>query len=297
MSESVELMPVQMNNEVAYLQDKAQIDVQISTAKLFPRNMKRSIENAIAVVTMDQETAATCTYSVPRGGKAISGPSVHLAKIIVQVWGNMRIETKVVGVDDNNVTSQAIAFDLESNVAIKVDVKRSIRTKTGRMSEDMIVVTGNASNSIALRNAIFAVIPKAVTDKVYREAMKTITGDISDATKLLKRRKQVFDGLAQTYGLSEAEILKAVGKAAIDHIDGEDLVVLIGIGQAIKDGDTTVDQAFKGVKSGTKTGAAKDLTEELINQINSAKSKSELEALGTIPDQLLDLYNEKISSL
>lgn len=298
MSETTELLPVQINGEVAMLQEKAQIDVQIATAKAFPRNIKRSTENAIAIATLDAETASTCTYSVPRGGKAITGPSVHLAKIIAQVWGNMRIEAKVVDVDSKNVTSQAIAFDLESNVAIKVEVKRSILTRSGRMNEDMIVVTGNAANSIALRNAIYAVVPKAVTDKVYKASLQTITGDISDETKLIKKRKKVVDALIQTYGVSESEVLSAVGKSSLDHIGQDEIVVLIGIGTAIKDGDTTVDQAFRGGKtSGPKTETAKVLEDELINKINSATSKAELEALGTIPDQLLDLYNEKLTSL
>lgn len=300
MSENNELTVVtqEVNNTALYLQDKATIDSMVSTAKAFPRNIKRSTENAIAIATLDTDTAATCTYSVPRGGKAITGPSVHLAKIIAQVWGNMRIEAKVIDVDGKNVTSQAIAFDLESNVAMKVEVKRSILTRSGRMSEDMIVVTGNAANAIALRNAIFAVVPKAVTDKVYKASLQTITGDISDENKLLKKRKKVVDALTQSYGVTEAEVLSAVGKSSLDHIGQDEIVVLIGIGTAIKDGDTTVDQAFRGGKtSGPKTETAKVLEDELINKINSATTKSELEALGTIPDQLLDLYNEKLTSL
>jgi hypothetical protein len=235
--------------QTIYQQDKALIDGQVATAKAYPRNIKRATENAIAIATMDRETATTCTYSVPRGGKAITGPSVHLAKILAQCWGNMRIETKVIAIDAKQVTSQAIAFDLENNIAIKVEVRRSIMTKNGRMTDDMITVTGNAGNAIALRNAILSVIPKSIVDKAYNESKKVITGDISDATKLLQRRKAVFDGLKNTYNLTEAEILSAVGKAAIDHITGDDLVVLIGAGQAIKDGDTTVELAFKSGKA------------------------------------------------
>ena len=236
------------NTDVIYSQDKAAIDMQISTAKAYPRNITRSMNNAIAIVTIDKETAATCTYSVPRGGKPITGPSVHLAKILAQNWGNLRVEAKVISTDQKTVTCQAIAFDLENNLAIKVEVKRSIMTKTGRMSEDMIVVTGNAGNSIALRNAVLSVIPRAIVDKVYNEAKKMITGDISDKTKLLAKRKQVFDALIDAYQVTEKEILTAIGKASINHVDSDDLVVLIGIGQAIKDGDTTVEQAFKNPK-------------------------------------------------
>lgn len=235
--------------EVIYQQDRAAIDIQISTAKAYPRNIKRAIENSIAIVTMDKETASTCTYAVPRAGKAITGPSVHLAKILAQNWGNLRVETKVVGIDARQVTSQAVCFDLENNLAIKVEVKRSIMTKSGRMTDDMITVTGNAGNSIALRNAVLSVIPKAIVDKVYGEAKSKITGDVSDKTKLLARRKQVIDGLKDTYSLTEAEIIGAVGKASVDHLTSDDLVVLIGIGTAIKDGDTDIDTAFRRTKS------------------------------------------------
>lgn len=263
--------------QTIYQQDKAMVDVQISTAKAYPRNIKRSTENAIAIVSMDKETASTCTYSVPRGGKAITGASVHLAKILAQVWGNMRCEAKVISHDGKHVTSQAIAFDLENNLAIKVEVKRSIMQneyvegrKTGkmvRMTDDMIVVTGNAANSIALRNAVLSVIPRAVVDKVYNAAKQTITGDISDNNKLIKRRKEVLDALIQTYSVTEKEVLSVVGKAAITHITSDDLVVLIGVGQSIKDGDTTVELAFR-AKKDHKTGDEKKT--DLKNKTNAS---------------------------
>ncbi len=243
----------QVSPDVIYQQDKAQIDVQISTAKAFPRNIKRAIDNAIAIVSMDVETAKTCTYAVPRGGKAITGPSVHLAKILAQVWGNMRIDARVVAIDDRQITSESVCFDLENNLAIKTQVKRSIMTRSGRMNDDMITVTGNAANSIALRNAILSVIPRAIVDKVYLTATQTITGDLSDKTKLVAKRKQVFDGFKDTYGLTEKEVLIPIGKAAIDHVTGDDLVVLIGIAQSIKDGDTTVEFVFKAPQGGAKT--------------------------------------------
>ncbi len=78
--------------QVIYQQDKATIDTQISTAKAYPRQLKRVIDNCIAIVTLDTETASTCTYSVPRSGKTVTGPTVHLAKILAQQFGNIRIE-------------------------------------------------------------------------------------------------------------------------------------------------------------------------------------------------------------
>jgi hypothetical protein len=260
--------------DVIYLQDKASLDMQITTAKAYPRNVKRAVDNCIALVTMDVETASTCAYSLPRGGKTVTGASVHLAKIIAQSWGNLRAEAKVVAIDNKHVTSQAVCFDLENNLAIKVEVKRSIMDKNGhRYKDDMITVTGNAANAIALRNAILSVIPKAVIDKVYNEARRVITGDISDKAKLIAKRKQVLDGFKDVYGVSEAEVLKVIGKASIEHIDGEDLVNLIGLAQAIKDGDTSVDETFRKTDKSTAATENKEMGEVNVKVSDKFKKR------------------------
>lgn len=276
-------------------QDRAAIDIQISTAKAYPRNVKRSTENAIAMATMDKETAATCTYSVPRGGKAVTGPSTHLANILAQSWGNMRVESKVVNIDERQITSEAVCFDLENNLAIKVQVKRSIMGKTGRFNDDMITVTGNAANSIARRNAILTVVPRPVVDKVYNAAKGLITGDISDANKLIAKRKQVVDALKDTYNVTEAEILGAIGKAAIEHITGDDIMVLVGIGTAIKDGDTTIDQAFKSkTQPRSQAEIEKDRITMLIDGCKTAEEVGALMAANPTIDP--ELFNAKITS-
>lgn len=266
MNDQEESVAVQVSPDVVYQQDKATVDMQVATAHSYPRNIKRATDNAIALVTMDQETAKTCTYSVPRGGKAITGPSVHLAKILSQVWGNMRVQAKVIAVGKTDITSQAIAWDLESNLAIQVEVKRSIVSKTtGRYNDDMVVVTGNAANAIALRNAVLSVIPKAVVDKVYKAAQQVITGDVSDENKLKARRKEVFEQLSGSYSVTEAEILSSIGKASINHVTSEDLIVLIGIGTAIRDGDTTVDLAFKNKRQVVTAPKKEEKEDERIN--------------------------------
>ena len=294
-SQELEVMQ-QVSPDVVYLQDKAQIDVQISTAKAYPRNVTRATQNSIAIATMDVETAQTCTYSVPRGGKAVTGPSVHMAKILAQNWGNLRVEAKVVEVGQTQITSEAVCFDLENNLAIKTQVKRSIIGKKGRFNDDMITVTGNAANAIALRNAIFAVIPRGVVDKVYNSAKAKITGDVSDETKLIARRKQVFDALKDNFNVTEAEILKAVGKAAMNHVTSDDIVVLIGIGTAIRDGDTTVDQAFRNAKTAEPAITADDL-QSLFDEKKSAMNADQVEAATRIIEtkesvSYQKLYNE-----
>lgn len=273
----------EVNGQSLYLAEKASVDIQVSTARAFPRNIRRAVENAMAIITMDQETAKTCTYAVPRAGKSITGPSVHMAKILVQCWGNIRIEARVVDIDVKHVTSEAVCWDLETNVAIKAQVKRSVMTKNGRMSDDMITVTGNAANSIALRNAVYSVIPKSVINKAYDAAISTITGDLSDETKLIAKRKKVVDGLKDAYNVTEEEVLSSIGKVSIQHVKAEDIAILIGIGTAIKDGDTTIEEAFRAktarVKLDPEKVSRQKQLDRLKEELNKATESDELDIL------------------
>lgn len=245
--------------------ERANVDSQVATAKQYPRDIRRSIDNSIVMATMDSETAQSCGYALPRGGKPITGPSVHLAKIIVSNWGNMRTEAKVVQITDKQIISRGTAWDLETNVASAFEVRRSITDKKGnRFSDDMITVTGNAANSIAYRNAVFSVIPKAVVDKVYKAAQKCITGDLSDNEKLLKRRTDAINYFKDEWGITEEEVVKLCGKQTVNQIKAEEIAILLGMVQSLKDGDTTVDELMKPIrdsKEAKHTKAAKSLLE------------------------------------
>lgn len=236
------------NSDLIFQQDKALVDVQVATAKQYPRDITRLIKNIEALVSMDEETAQTCAYALTRSGKTVTGPSVHLAKIIMQNYGNMRADAKVVAIEENFVRSQAVAWDIENNIAIKIEVLRKITDKKGnRYSEDMIVMTGNAANSIAFRNAVLAVVPTSITRKALYAAKEKITGDISDKTKLTARAVKMIDHFKSAHAVSEGEILKFLQHLNIDEITGDDIVKMIGINQAILDGDTTVEQTFRPV--------------------------------------------------
>lgn len=229
-----------------YLADKANIDVQVATARAYPRDVIRATNNSVALATSNKDVAESCGYVVPRAGKKITGPSVHLAKIVAHCWGNIRMGSRVVDIQEKYVVSEGVCWDMENNVAVEVRVSRLILDKNGkRYSDDMIGVTGNAANAIALRNAIFAVIPSFVVDRVYKAAQATITGDLSTEDKLLKKRKQVLDAMKSAYKITEEEILSSIGKSSINHIGANEIAILIGIGQSIKDGETTVNEAFR----------------------------------------------------
>lgn len=265
--ENYEVLPVE-EQDVQIVQvdavERANVDSQVATAKRYPRDIRRSIDNSVVMATMNQETAQSCSYALPRGGKPITGPSVHLAKIIVSNWGNMRTEAKVVQITDKQVISRGTCWDLETNVASAFEVRRSIIGKNGqRFSDDMITVTGNAANSIAYRNAVFAVIPKAITDRVYYAAQKFITGDLSDSDKLLKVRTRVLNNFKNNYGITEEEVVKMCGKQTANQIGADEISMLMGTIQALKDEDTTVDELMKPIRESKE--AKKDAMKKAIS--------------------------------
>lgn len=239
------------------------LDRAVSTAKSYPRNITRCIQDCISIAIMDEESAAKCSYTLPfrdDKNKPISGPSVYLARIILQNWTNLRAGARVVSDDGKQITSLGLCWDMEKNTFIEIEIKRSVINKLGkRYTDRMISTTSNAANAIALRNALFNVIPASVTDRILKEAKSKVLGDVSDKTKFIARRKQIFDKLKDTYNVTEEEILKSIDRASMDHVTIDDLSDLIGIGTAIKDGETSIDEAFRGVKDNEKE---KELTVE-----------------------------------
>ncbi len=277
--------------------ERATIDSMVATAKTYPRSIKRAVDNSIAVVTLNVESAKVCSYALPRGDKQIIGASVHLARILAQNFQNLRCESKIIDITTTQVVSQATCLDLENNYGVRVEVRRSIIGKHGRFNEDMIVVTGNATNAIAYRNAVLAVIPKPIIDAVYNAAQNTITGDISDEQKLIARRTELVEQFKADYGATEAEILKLVGKGAVEGIKRDEIVFLIGIRQAIRDGDTNTDSVFGRDSSTQKTTEKlKDIAEKGYKKVEEKadkKKNQQNQPAGQTGTNLFDDKNKK----
>lgn len=257
--------------------ERANTDIQVATAHRYPRNITLATNNSVALATMDKETAQSCGYALPRGGKPITGPSVHLAKIVAQQYGNLRAEAKVVNVTATQIISRGTAWDLENNYAVAFEVRRSIVDKKGqRFKEDMITMTGNAANAIAYRNAVFAVIPKLIIDRVYNAAQSLITGDLSDEDKLIKRRSAAIQYFKDQYNITEEEVIKLCGKQTVNQIRKEEIALLLGIQQSLKDGDTTVEEVMVPFRKGHEANASKltDIAERAKEKAKRGRAKS-----------------------
>jgi len=119
--------------------ERAQIDIQIATAKQFPRVISQSIEKAKNLVCHDPIIAASCRYSVPHTGGPITGNSIRLAEPMAISWGNLRYGGRIISVGERTVTGQGVCHDLETNAAVSVEVVRSIMTNEGKRFSDVEV--------------------------------------------------------------------------------------------------------------------------------------------------------------
>src|SRR4051812_35342577 len=93
--------------------DATEIDMQIATARRYPRSLKAFRDQITELVTLDEDVARSCIYVVPRDGKNIEGPSARFAELIISCWGNNRTGGRIVGADEDFVTGQGFFFDLE----------------------------------------------------------------------------------------------------------------------------------------------------------------------------------------
>lgn len=234
--------------------NRSEIDIQVQTAMRYPKHstpdqINFALCKAETFALVDSETAESCFYRLERIDKKtgersiIEGPSIRLAEIVANSWGNIRIATRIVANDGKFITAQAACHDLESNVIQVVEVQRSITTKQGyTFSNDMQVVTGNAAASIARRNAILAVIPAAIFKPLYAKIQQKVLGEIK--SDLENRRSKMFTTYAKM-GVSAEMICKYLGVAKQADITADQVQNLALLYNALKDGQTTIEETFK----------------------------------------------------
>lgn len=256
--------------------DQTDIDVQIATAHRYPRSISTFKRMAMEMATADEETAKSCFYALPRAGKNIEGPGVRLAEIVGSAWGNMRYGARIVGERGNFIIAEGVAHDLERNVAMTTQVHRRITDKySRRYSDDMIAVTANAACSIALRNAIFKVVPKTYVDSIYEKAKEVAVGDTAT---LASRRHKMLEHF-QKMGIQPDRIYRSLDVKGIEDITLEMLEKLIGWSTALRDGVSTLDEIFPPVVPVAEETGSRSRVERVTRRVTqySEQEPSEME--------------------
>lgn len=221
--------------------NRAEIDVAIATANRYPRSIKQFVSDATELATLDEDTAASMFYVLPRGGKKIEGASIRLAEVIGHAYGNLRYGGRIVHVGARTVTAQGVCFDLQKNLSATVEAERRITDKSGkRYPDDMIVVTCQAAISIAIRNAIFRVVPRALWEPIYRKARAAAIGS---AESMASKREKLFVAFSKL-GASEADVLAIVGRKGREEVTLDDLQDMRGVYTSLTEGLTTIESVL-----------------------------------------------------
>jgi hypothetical protein len=226
---------------------RVEIDTLIATARQYPRSIAVAIKRMCDLATIDEQASEECVYSLPRGGKTLEGPSIRFAELAAQSWSNSRVAARTTVIDKKEkfVEAEGFFLDAETNVATVARIRRRISTSNGKLfNDDMILVTCNAAQSIARRNAILAGIPKAVWRKPYEMARHVIMGDL---TTLANRRADAIKAF-QRFGITEAQVLGLLQVKGVEDIDQEKLVPLRGMYSSLHNQEITVEELLRSIE-------------------------------------------------
>ncbi len=233
--------PMEISGAVA-----AEISQQVATAKRYPRRSDKAISQEIlSRATLDEETAAECTYSLPRAGKNLTGPSVRFAEIVFASFGNMRAGARFVELDTKDparaaVIIEGVCIDMQMNNGQTVPVRRSITGRKGIFNADMTNIAFSAGAAIARREAILKTVPKSIWGFAYKAVIAVLQGD---AKTLSARRRSAIEAF-ERMGVQPGQVFKALEVEGEETITIEHMPRLLGMWTALRDGTETIESLF-----------------------------------------------------
>lgn len=220
---------------------KGEIDMQVATAKRYPRNLPQVMKNIFAAGTYNEQTMESLVYSLPQGQGAINGPSVRLAEIIACEYQNLLVQSRIISENDKEIVAQGCAWDMEKNVKVSVEVSRSIIDKYGKKFKESVIKSAKmAAISIAYRNAIFKIFPRAHTDAVLDKIQKHNTWPIEE---LGKRRDSAIKYITEK-GVPLPNILNYLNIEKVEDIGVQQVNQLRYALNSERDGEFTLAQIF-----------------------------------------------------
>lgn len=250
-----EVMVISGSDVIVRAQESAALDVQVSTAKAYPRSVQRFQSDLKAWSRMTARVAESCSYALPRDGKKIVGPSIRFAELVASAWMNLVVDAKIVAEESGFIVCDAVARDMERNTASRAQVRRRIVDKYGkRYKESVIESTVAAGLAIARRNAIFAVVPRALWEPVWEEAKATAAGQLGDFTTATAKIVAKLAAL----GVAEDRWLAYVGREGPKDLVADDLLALTLAASQIERGESKADDLFpdpEAAKAAAQAGA------------------------------------------
>lgn len=222
--------------DIAISRAAQEVQAAMVVAKKFPRDENIAFEK-IMKACKRKSLAEVAVYEYPRGSEKVSGPSIRLAEVLAQSWGN--IDAGVIELDQNPNESKVMAYcwDLETNSRdTKIfTVKHERHTKAGvkKLTDprDLYEMAAN-QGSRRKRACILAIIPGDIVDAAVAECDKTLAGENKEP--LSDRIRTMVVSFAEL-GVTSQMIETRFGHS-VDSLSENELVKLRRAWNSINDG-------------------------------------------------------------
>lgn len=219
---------------------------QIQISMQNPRDEAKILGDALKELDLYPSMAEEVLYSKPVGKdennkmKYAEGLSIRTAESLANRWKNSAYGCDIVSEDAEGVILAAVFLDYENNCrhVLQKKVSRYYKSKQGQKvlhpADRFADVVIPANQSKLLREVILRSLPAGLKLE-YEAKARTILGS-GDAKK---RTTKLVAGFIRL-GISKSKLEELAGK--IDDLSPEEITNLIGVGNAIRDGETTIDQ-------------------------------------------------------
>lgn len=241
-----------------------EVKVAIFMARQSPRNVFQS-EQRILDACKRPSLAQTAVYSYPRGGARVEGPSIRLAEVLAQNWGNLSFGVKELEQREGESVAMAYAWDLETNVRQeKVFTVKHSKKANGNIKklDDPRDIYEHVANNGArrLRSCILGIIPGDIVETAVEECNRTLQGNNKGPLK--DRVANALKAFKDKYRVTQEMVENRFGYKA-DAFTEYDYADLIKIFNSLKDGMSKVEDWFdKNSKKESNSGLADAFKDE-----------------------------------
>ena len=230
--------------QVASSRAAQEIQAAMVIAQKCPRDMVLAQKRIMNACTR-KKLAESALYAYPRGGQTITGPSIRLAEVLAQSYGN--IDFGIIELEQRQGESSVMtyAWDLETNVrqtkVFTVKHERSARGGITKLTDprDIYEMTAN-QGARRLRACILGVIPGDIIEDAVEQCEKTMQS--TEKEPLIDRIKKMGAAFLEM-GVNTAMLEKRLGHR-LEVCSETEMVSMRKIYLSMKDNMTTRDQWF-----------------------------------------------------
>ena len=225
--------------EVKSQREASEIQAMVFMAKQFPRNQIQAADRILNACTR-QTLADSAVYSYPRGGQNVEGPSIRLAEVLAQNWGNLDFGIRELSQENGVSTVEAYAWDLETNVrqakVFQVAHKRIAKggTKTLTDPRDIYEMVAN-QGSRRLRACILSIIPGDIVEMAVKQCSVTQATSVGATPEEIKETIRKLTDTMGKFGIT-AENIQDRYQCRLEAIRPAQIVELRKIYTSLKDG-------------------------------------------------------------